>query len=241
MQPDNELISPIIQAMEERASLPFSPIGSDIVIGVLLGCFLLLVFAFGDESRYLLQLIHNNSIGHSKSSGDEIHTSRSFWVRLFLLIQAFVSSGLCATYLLYMNGIATDNIDTAKWLILSSLAVALYLGLKIVLYIIVNTFLYTRQQTNAWIKAYTDIFLFFGIGTFAVAVCGMFFEMSIPLFIIFLSLLIVATETALMFKAFHIFFAKKYGYVQLIVYLCTLEWMPLLVLGKIFIRLCSTI
>jgi len=238
---ENEIVSPIIEALEERASMPFSPTNSDIVIGVLLGCFLLLVFAFGDQSRYLSQLIHNNSIGHSKSAGDEIHTSRSFWVRLFLLIQTFVSSGLCITYLLYLKGVATDNIDAAKWLIISTLAIALYLGLKIILYLIVNTFLYTRVQTNAWNRAYIDIFLFFGIGTFIFAVCGIFFEMSAPLFITCLVVLAVATETALLFKAFHIFFAKKHGYLQLIVYLCTLEWIPLLVMGKIFIRLCSTI
>ena len=140
-----------------------------------------------------------------------------------------------------MQGIATDDLDAAKWLILSSLSVALYLGLKIVLYIIVNTFLYTRQQTNAWNKAYTDVFMFFGLGTFVIAVCGIFFEMSTPLFMTCLILLLVTIETTLMFKAFHIFFAKKYGYLQLIVYLCTLEWIPLLVMGKFFIRLCSTI
>jgi hypothetical protein len=241
MQPENEIVSPIIEALERRASLPFSPMNSDIVIGVLIGCFLLLVFAFGDQSRYLLQLIHNNSIGYSKSADEEIRTFRSFWVRLFLLIQTFVSSGLCITYLLYLRGIATDNIETAKWLVLSTLAMAIYLVLKIILYLIVNVFLFTWHQINAWNRAYTDLFLFFGLGTFVLAVCGIFFEMAALPFITCLVLLIIVIEIALMTKAFQIFFSKKYGYVKLFIYLCALEWMPLLVMGKIFIRYCTTI
>lgn len=241
MLPANELISPVLQALEERATLPFSPMRSDVVVGILLGCFLLLVFAFGDGSRYLLQLIHKQSIGHSKSVDDEIHTSRTFWVRLFLFVQSMASSGLCVTYMLYTQGIATDNIDTGKWIVLCVIAVAVYMAIKNILHIVVNLFLYNWRQTNAWNAAYMDVFLFFGIGAFLLAVIGIFLEMSAVVFMISLMLLIVAVETTLAFKAFHIFFAKKYGYLQLIVYLCTLEWIPLLVAGKIFIRFCSTI
>ena len=44
------------------------------------------------------------------------------------------------------------------------------------------------------------------------------------------------TGIGLFFKAFHIFLAKKYGGLQLFVYLCTLELIPLLLVGKALVQ-----
>ena len=241
MTAGEELVNPMIAAWEERASMPFAPVSSDFIIGVLLGCFLIVTFALADRSHYLPQLIRNHFPGHSQVVEDEIYTSRSFWVRLLLFVLAFLSVGLCAVYLLYWKGIVPDNASAMKWMMLSAAAVAVYLVLKYILYVIVNIFLFTRSQTNVWNRTYADIFLFFGIGCFLLAVCGIFFEMSMILFSVCLVVLILMDETVLAFKAFHHFFEKKYGGLHLFVYLCALEWIPLLIGGKIFIQFCSTV
>ena len=238
---DTEIVNPTIQALEERAFLPFAPQSSDIIIGVLLGCLIILVFALGDRSRYLHQMVHKNSIGYSKSNDDEIHTSRSFWTRSLLLFQAFVSIGICIMYYLYMQGLATDTHDAVRWIVWGTIGTALFLLLKTILFFIIDAILFSQQEAFAWIQIYTDSFIFLGMGYFVLAVVCTLREMSSTLFVVCFVLLLVLYEIWLLLKAFHIFFSKKYGYFQLTTYLCTLEWIPLLILWKVFIENCATL
>ena len=101
---------------------------------------------------------------------------------------------------------------------------------------IVNAILFTPPQTKVWNQVYTDTFIILGIALFIFAIVSTFFRLSVSVLSIIALTLAALAEIWLAVKAFHIFFAKKYGSLQIIVYLCTLEWIPLLVLGIFLIQ-----
>ena len=74
---DTTAVSPLVTAWETRSSQPFTLIGDDIVIGVLLLCFLIIAVALADRSHYLHQMIYGYSMGHTRAQSDNIRTSRS--------------------------------------------------------------------------------------------------------------------------------------------------------------------
>ena len=62
----SETVNPMLKAFEERASQPFSPMGDDVFVGILLLLALLLATVLADNTCYLRQLVASYSIGHSR-------------------------------------------------------------------------------------------------------------------------------------------------------------------------------
>ena len=109
----NETVNPMIQTLEERASLPFAPVSDDVFIGVLLVVFFLLAFALSDSTCYLKQLVSRYSIGHPQSQSDEMRTSRSFLMRLLLILSASLCMALAAVVCLHAFGAVTTRPQAA--------------------------------------------------------------------------------------------------------------------------------
>lgn len=228
--------NPMIRALEERGTQPFAPVNDDIFILVLLFAGLLMVIALADRTCYLRQLFAGYSLGHSRRFSDEVRTSRSIYIRILLLLQTCISAALCAVNGLFAsNGIASRS-DMLNILLFGAAGVAAWLLIKTILYSIVNAILFTPPQTKVWNQVYTDTFIILGIALFIFAIVSTFFRLSVSVLSIIALTLAALAEIWLAVKAFHIFFAKKYGSLQIIVYLCTLEWIPLLVLGKLLIQ-----
>lgn len=234
---DTTAVSPLVTAWETRSSQPFTLMGDDIVIGVLLLCFLIIAVALADKSHYLHQMIYGYSMGHTRAQSDNIRTSRSFYLRTTLLLQTCISAALVFTYYLWTKGHVGDSSQCWKYLVAGTIAAATYILIKVVFFIIVNNTLYSKQQAAAWTQVFGDTCILSGIVFFAFAMCCISFELSTSFVLIGAAVLLGIIEIWLILRAFHIFFTKKYGLLQLFIYFCTLELIPLLVLGKILTNL----
>ncbi|MBR4337331.1 MAG: DUF4271 domain-containing protein [Bacteroidaceae bacterium] len=228
--------NPMIQAFERWTSQPFAPVNDDIFIIVLLFAGLLLVIAITDKNCYLRQLFAGYSLGHSRRFSDEVRSSRSIYIRILLIVQACISFSLCLANVLYATGIISSHADLLNMLLWSAVGAITWLLIKTILFNIINAILFTPAQTLAWNQVFTDTFIISGIALYPFAVVGTFFNLSASTHSIIALTMAAVAETWLSVKAFHIFFVKKYGGLQLLLYLCTLEWIPLLVIGKFFVQ-----
>lgn len=237
----NEVTNPMMQALEQRAAMPYAPVRDDVVIGILLGCFFILVAAIADSSGYLQRLVSHCSSGRVHKADDEAHTSRSFYLRTLLLLQACASCSLCLALAAHADGLAANASSVLTFWLYGTVAVSATMVVKFIVFRFVNSVILTKAQSKEWIQLFYDFFILSGFLFFLLAVAGTFAELSMPTIRIAAIILFVLMETGLLLKAFPIFFAKKYGVLQFFVYLCTLEWIPLLVAGKAIVQLCSTI
>lgn len=228
--------NPMIQAFEKWTSQAFAPVNDDVFIIVLLFAGLLLVIAITDKNCYLRQLFAGYSLGHSRRFSDEVRSSRSIYIRILLIVQACISFSLCLGNGLFASNMISSHADLLKVLLWGAVGVAAWLLIKTIFFSIVNAILFTPPQTSAWNQVFTDTFIILGIALFPFAVVGTFFNLSTSTLSIIALTMIAVAEIWLSVKAFHIFFVKKYGGLQLLLYLCTLEWIPLLVIGKFFIQ-----
>ena len=228
--------NPMIRALEERGTQPFAPVNDDVFILILLFAGLLMFIALADRTCYLKQLFAGYSLGHSHRFSDEVRTSRSFYIRILLLLQACISAGLCAVNGLFALGGISSRPDMLKVLLFGAAGFATWLLIKTLLFSLVNAILFTPPQAKAWNQVYSDTFIILGIALFLFAIVGTFFSLSAYTLSIIALTLVAVAETWLAVKAFYIFFVKKYGSLHFIVYLCTLEWIPLLVLVKFLVQ-----
>lgn len=94
----------------------------------------------------------------------------------------------------------------------------------------VNWIFFRHEKIITWQRAYTFLLVVESLVFFPVALVAVFLPV-LPHEVLFIALVLFAlVKIVLLFKTYQIFFPKIYGVLHLIVYLCTLELTPLLVL-----------
>lgn len=230
---DTTAVSPFVEMLAQQATLPYSLLRDDVVMCVLLGCFLLFAILFADKSRSLQQTFRQHSIGHGRAGNEQPRTSRGDYVRALLLLFSCTS---CALYILsglHAEGIVTGPETAWRLLLQSLIGVTAYLLARTLLYVLINNIFFPRRQCAEWTRFCLDLFLFTGMVFYVLSFLAIFFGWGTKGIVIGGFAVVVLAEIWLIFNANRIFFAKKHGVSLEFVYLCALEWMPLLVLAKI--------
>ena len=205
----------------------------DFVVGALLLCCLFASFFvarsrhfFVIKSKEFFRTHHRENLFNDSS--DERMAGKYFFP--FVLC-----CGLSMLFFNYQQRFFPDVLDAFSpyWLMGGNLAVlCTAYGLRTLLYKFVNTVFFERESYVKWIESYHLLTVVASVLMFPLALLVVFddldFEIWRPLF--YFSAIFV--EIFLIFKTYHIFFRGKLGFLHLILYLCTLEFLPLLSLWK---------
>ena len=108
-----------------------------------------------------------------------------------------------------------------------------YFLVKKMLTSFVNWIFFRNEKIFTWTRAYTFLYVAEAMLSLVLALVVAYQPLS-PDEVLILSLcLIILVKILLLYKTYQIFFPKMYGGLHLIVYFCTLEIMPLLVLWQV--------
>ena len=201
----------------------------DCLIVILLACFLVLSAVLADDEDFLGDRLKSFFIpraGTHKIS----YRLRSVYMRVGMLAVSFISLALLLS--VYISRVTDVVVPNLKMIFLSML---LLIGLYVVkqaVFWLVNWTFFGSQHAVLWHSSYSNWLVLLGIPFYLCALLSVFMDWSANVVVGIVVILFVLAESALFFRAFHIFFGKKYGVLQLFVYLCTLELMPLLFIGK---------
>lgn len=199
----------------------------DWFVGILFVCFFIVAAVLSDQDNFLGNLIKEFFLPR-KSSDDGIKTSNKFYMRLGLYGVAFMSMALFFTVFLVREGMPYAY---RELLLLFAVFMAIYL-LKQGIYRAVNWVFFDRGHIMAWRYYYSNWTILSGLSMYLITAGVVLFDLCSGVIAFLMILYVALTEMCLFFKAFQIFSPKKYGVLQLFVYLCTLELIPLLLVGK---------
>lgn len=201
---------------------------NDLFLCILLACFFLITAVLASNENVLGSILEN-FFKPREHTGTK--TTSAIYLRLGMYGICFISTALFLTvYFVYQGDLDTAQGNRLLPLLLVFIVIA-YL-LKLALFKVVNWVFFDKAHTLSWEQSYADWTLVSGIIMYVIALLTVLLDFSAHTLIIWAITYIVLIEICLFFKAFHIFCIKKYGSLQLIVYLCTLELMPLLLAGK---------
>ena len=203
---------------------------NDCFVSVLLICFFVIAAILSSGENILSTTIQNFFHPH-EDTNEGVRTTSAQYQRIGMLGISLMSTALVMTvFLMRRRHLACVPADYFLPLPFGvSIGVDL---LKIGVFNAINWVFFDHSQMVSWRQSYTNCIMLSGIPMFVLAIVSVFLELSQRGLTILLLLCIITLEICLFFKAFHIFCAKKYGVLLLIVYLCTLELMPLLLAGK---------
>lgn len=199
------------------------------LILTLLVCFFILSAVLADKDNFLGNMLKGFFLPRENSE-DAPNTIRRLYMRIGMLSVLCISLALLlSVYVTQMTGSTSPNLQMT--LLFSALLIGLYI-IKQGLFWVVNMTFFDRHRAVLWHNSYISWLALSSIPTFLFALFVVFIDPNPNTTTWLAFAMLFFTGIGLFFKAFHIFLAKKYGGLQLFVYLCTLELMPLLFLGK---------
>lgn len=120
------------------------------------------------------------------------------------------------------------------WLFAAGYALfMLFIYLKAWIYALVNWTFFDRESSTKWISGYMRLTSLSAYLIFPISLVAIFYEKSFEIVISCYTILFVLYELLLFFKLFINFGSKKYGYLLIILYFCSVELMPAIALSRI--------
>lgn len=200
------------------------------ITSLLLGCFLLAMFAFSFSKDLFLQQLKNFFfVPRSVAEMTETTVERRF--QLFLVLQTSMLLGII--YYVYQTIFLGTHFHTDSQLMLIGVFTGVfmcYFAVKYEAYKFVNWVFFPRQKNEQWNRTWRLLTASEGVLLFPLVLLVVYFNLSLPSAFIYTVSVIVLTKILTFYKSFTIFFSQSNVYLQIILYFCALEIIPLLAL-----------
>lgn len=211
--------------------VPYSVRGDDVITSLLLVFFVLAVIAYSHVRGFFTRQAKNffSKPREGATTMTETGTEERFQVYIVFLTSLMLST-LYYFYSLHYKGDAYV-LSSQYYLILIFWAIfLLYFLVKMGLYTLVNIVFFDGKRNLQWIKSLLFVIALEGIISFPAIVMGPYFDMSIGKVEIYFSIVLILVKLMTFYKAYIIFFRQNVVGLQIILYLCALEIVPLMVL-----------
>lgn len=199
------------------------------MVCMLLVCALILAAVLSDRKHYLSQILKGFFLPRENTIKGA-HTTRAVYQRIGMYAVNLISvSQLLAVYVAERGHWTCGY---GKLCLFSGIAVVLFYLFKVLLFALTDRIFFDFSTTKAWEQGYARLNVLSSIPLYLLAVAAVLLGVPLNVLSWMFVVVFVLLEICLLYKAFHIFLPKKYGILQIFVYLCALELMPLLVAGK---------
>ena len=125
----------------------------------------------------------------------------------------------------------TFTIDQYQVIIIYAGYAAAYFLLKALLYSITGWVFFDKKKNEQWMKAYLFLVSCEGVLLFPAIMLMIYFGFSIQTALIYTLIVVGIIKILSFYKCFIIFFRRKGAFLQIILYFCALEVVPLFALS----------
>ncbi|MBQ8656483.1 MAG: DUF4271 domain-containing protein [Prevotella sp.] len=216
--------------------VPYTLHGDNIITLLLLACFMLSVVSFANSRRFFIQQL--KGLFHVPRMDDTFmpETSNELRFQLFLVAQTCLLLAILQ-YSYTQEFIGTTFVLPSDYHLIGLFALLFvgYFVLKAALYTVVNTVFFDVKRNVHWLKTLLFITSVEGVVLFPIVLLLVYFDMEIEKVMTYLIIVLILVKILTFYKCFIIFFRRLSVYLQIFLYFCTLEIVPLTLFWGILI------
>ena len=222
--------------------VPYAMSSDNVITSLLLLCFILAVIAFSGVRSFMTRQIKSFFYAPHHDGSEATETAGELRFQIFLALLTCLLLALLAY--LYTAHFAGDVfvLDSQYLLIAIFLAIMVGYGLLRVLgYTLVNVILFDGKRNIQWLKSLLLITNVEGVFLFPLVVLLAYFDMSVQNAEIYFIIALVLVKIFTIYRCYTIFFRQNVVSLQIILYLCALEVIPLLSLWRVLMVTTSSL
>jgi hypothetical protein len=214
--------------------VPYNVRGDDIITSLLLTFFVLAVIAYSNIRGFFTRQAKNFFYTPREGVTTITETATEARFQMFIVVlTSLMFSILYYFYSLHYNG-DTYILSSQYYLILIFWAIfLLYFLVKVGLFTLVNLVFFDGKRNRQWIKSLLLVMALEGLLSCPAIIMGPYFDMSIQKVEIYFAIMLILVKIVTFYKCYIIFFRQNVVGLQIILYLCALEIVPLMVLWNV--------
>lgn len=220
--------------------VPYTIKGDNMITALLLCCFILAFVAFSKSRWFIMRQAKHFFRVPRRGTTAVTETTNEFRFQFFLAAQTCLLLSLVAFF--YAQEYNSDTFLVSSQYQLIAMFFGIFAGyfiLKTLIYSLVNWVFFGWRQNEQWLKSYLFITSVEGVVMFPFVVSQAYFGLSVRSTILYVAAVTILSRLLSLYKCFLIFFRQKGVYLQIILYFCALEIIPLLALCGVLTVLIS--
>ncbi len=210
--------------------VPYTVAGDNLVTSLLLLCFFLACVAFSQSRHFVVR--QAKTFFRPLRVGTTVVSETSSELRFQLLLVLKTCLLVSIGYFFYSRASISDTFAVEQYQVITIYAciVAGYFLMKTLLYCMTGLIFFDRKKNEQWLKAYLFLTSTEGILFFPVVMLMAYFDLSLQIAVIYALVILGLVKILSFYKTYLIFFRGKGAFLQIILYFCALEMIPLLAL-----------
>ncbi|MCR5076496.1 MAG: DUF4271 domain-containing protein [Prevotella sp.] len=214
---------------------PYAVSNDNTVTSLLLGCFVLAMVSFSVSRSFILRQVQG-FFRTSRSGSNVTETTSEVRFQLFLILQT--SLLLSVIYYLFAHGGGNDGLGDDSQLSMIGIYCGIFTGyflLKHAVYSIVNWTFFDRKNNRQWAKVWLFLTSLEGVLLFPLVLLQVYFELSLHAALVYTLTVMLLIKILTFYKSYAIFFRRSGVSLQIFLYFCALELMPLMALWGVLV------
>lgn len=208
--------------------VPYSIARDNVITILLLGCFMLALVAYAKSKRFILRQAKeffraprgNNMTVMTETSGE-------VQFQFFLVLQSCLLFALI--YFFYVQLKVADTFVIDQYQVIGVFA-AIILGYMIVkagAYWLTGWVFFDKKRNELWMKSFLFLLAMEGVCEFPLVMLQAYFDMPVQTTLICTAVVLTAFKLLAFWRSFIIFFKREGISLQIFLYFCTLEIIPM--------------
>ncbi len=200
------------------------------VLGCLLACFFMTSLVLSQWKATIKLGFREFFSTHERTFSEQ--SSNDIYMKIMLISQFCILLAILSCFFLVAIGSVEMLTFLPEYLLIVACCMLSFIGVKWMIYKFVNWIFFNTTKCRQWITSY--FFILYMMSLVLLPVTFVFLFVDLPFLSIKITaiLVIICLIILLFYRAFCIFFNNFHGLFYLIVYFCTLEILPLLVIWK---------
>ena len=209
--------------------VPYSIHNDSVITSILLAFFILVVIAIANIHEFIVRQFKNFFYIPREGTSEMTETGTELRIQVFMVfLSSLLLSLLFYFYTIHYIG-DTFVLESQYHLIAVYLVLMIvYFTAKVILYSVVNSVFFDSKRKQHWFKTLLFISSMEGLILFPAVLLQTYFDMSEENVILYFTIVLFFVKILTFFKCYVVFFRRNVVKLQIILYFCALEMVPLL-------------
>lgn len=208
--------------------VPYTLRGDDMITGLLLMCFILVIVSLSNSRRFIVRQLKDFLYVPRSGTSTITETTSEVRFQCFLVLQTCLQFAIFQYF--YTQNYIGGTFVLASQYHLIAIYFSMFAGyflLKGLLYMIVNTVLLDGKKNLQWMKSLLFITSTEGVLLLPVVLLQVYFDLEIQNVVIYFIAVLILVKFLTFYKCYFIFFRRSGVFLQIILYFCALEIVPI--------------
>ena len=209
--------------------VPYSIHNDSVITSILLAFFILVVIAIANIHEFIVRQFKNFFYIPREGTSEMTETGTELRIQVFMVfLSSLLLSLLFYFYTIHYIG-DTFVLESQYHLIaVYLLLMIVYFTAKVILYSVVNSVFFDSKRKQHWFKTLLFISSMEGLILFPAVLLQTYFDMSEENVILYFTIVLFFVKILTFFKCYVVFFRRNVVKLQIILYFCALEMVPLI-------------